>query len=435
MGMGAKEARLLWEVDIEGIGGQLLVADVNGDGRPEIVLRQSPGQLKSDLYDQRGWNTEAERHLHGITAIDLEGNRLWQAGELHRGKDPFCSHGGNDFIVADLDGDGAPEVVSIVWDVLTVFDGATGEVQAERKLPADNFAQVKAGNLKGDPMRQQLVVKVNDAAYPPYEYGNPTYVLDSDLSEMWMTPLYHGSGHAPVCIDVDGDGCDEILIGYNLVDHDGRIVWQIPVENATREHADNINPEDLDGDGRIEIAYSGSIDFFIAGADGEILWKRPHEHSQNTTFGRYRADVDGLTVILNEKWIGMTCYTPDGTALWTKPGVGYAKQRVRGWREDGLDLVIYQPALKREREEVPYHNEPEETHLYWPYLMDGDGDRVMEFPFKKEYNQPRQRIRGFRAYDYGIGYTSLVLDIDGDGRDEVLIYDRGKVLAFGAPGD
>ncbi len=435
MSEALKAARLLWELDIVGIGGQMALADVNGDGKPEILLRQSPGQLKSELYRERGWNTDEERRLCCITAIDLEGNRLWQVGEPHRGEDPYCSHGGNDFITADLDGDGRPEVISIVWDVLRVFDGETGEVRGEKKLPADNFAQVKAGNLKGDPTRQQLVVKVNDGSYPPYEYGNPTFVLDSDLSELWKESHYHGSGHAPVLIDVDGDGCDEMLIGYNLVDSDGALLWSIPVENATREHADNIHPVDLDGDGEVEIAYSGSKDFFVANTRGEVIWRRPHEHSQNTTAGRLRHDVDGLTMILNEKWIGMTCYTPEGEALWQKPGVGYARQPVRGWGEDGLDLVIYTPNLKRQHDEVPYYNDPEETHLYWPFLMDGEGDRAMAFPFKEAYEQPEQRIRGFRAYDYGIGYSPLVVDLDGDGKDEVLIYDRRKVLAFGAPED
>ena len=428
-----KQAQFLWELDISGIGGQFMLSDINGDGKPEILLRQSPGQLKSDLYDKRGWNTPEERRLHCITAIDLAGNRLWQAGEPHRGEHPYCSHGGNDFITADLNGDGLPEVVSIAWDVLTVFDGKTGQVLAEKKLPADNFAQVKAANFKGDPRRQQLVVKVNDAAYPPYEYGNPTYVLDSDLSELWMEPLYHGSGHAPVFLDTDGDGCDEMLIGYNLVDHDGTLLWSIPVENATKEHADNINPADINGDGEIEIAYSGSKDFFVANTKGEVVWARPHDHSQNTTFGRFREDVDGLTVILNEKWIGMTCYTPDGTKLWNKPGVGYAQKRVRGWREDGLDLVMYKPALKKAVEEVPYESVPEETHLYWPYLMDGNGDRVMEIPFQASFNQPRQLVRGFRAYDYGIGYAAQVVDLDGDGNDEILVYDRNRILAFGPP--
>ena len=43
MGEARRDARLLWELDVEGIGGQMIVADVNGDGKLEFLLRQSPG--------------------------------------------------------------------------------------------------------------------------------------------------------------------------------------------------------------------------------------------------------------------------------------------------------------------------------------------------------------------------------------------------------
>ncbi len=245
-----------------------------------------------------------------------------------------------------------------------------------------------------------------------------SHVLDLDKGPglAFLTPITDESNLVVVrimLVEVNLDIVASIVADFDarvigdkyvyLVDNDGTLLWSIPVENATKEHADNINPVDLDGDGKIEIAYSGSKDFFVANTQGEVIWRRPHEHSQNTTTGRFRDDVDGLTTILNEKWIGMTCYTPDGRALWQKPGVGYARQVVRGWREDGLDLVIYGPSLKKQHEEVPYDSVPEDTKNYWPFLMDGDGNRVMEFPFKEDYNQPRQKIRGFRAYDYGIG--------------------------------
>ena len=434
MGRDPKQAQLLWELETEGFGGhELLVSDLDGDGRPELVVRQGPGQMRSDLYEDRGWNTDGERHLHCITAVDLEGRRLWQVGEPHRREDPFCSHGCKDFTAADLDGDGRPEVLAIDWDTLKVYDGLSGAVVTERRLPTDNFAVVMAGALRGDRSRHQVLVKVNDAPYPPYEYGNPTLVLDSDLSELWMTPHYSGSGHSPVLLDVDEDGCDEILIGYNLVDHDGRIVWTIPVENATAEHADHIYPVDLDGDGRMEIAYAGSRDFFVADTEGAVIWRRPHAHSQNSVAGRLRDDVDGLALVLNEKWIGMTCYTADGRKLWSREGVGYARHRVSGWKADGLDLLVYQPHLKREQEEVPYGSVPGDTRLYWPYLIDGNGERAAELPWKVDYEQPSQRIRGARAYDYGIGFQIQVIDLDEDGRDEVIVWDRQRILAFGAP--
>lgn len=63
MGEAQSDARLLWELDVEGIGGQMIVADVTGDGKVEFLLRQSPGQLKSDLYIERGWTKELEEEF------------------------------------------------------------------------------------------------------------------------------------------------------------------------------------------------------------------------------------------------------------------------------------------------------------------------------------------------------------------------------------
>lgn len=38
MGDARRDARLLWELDVEGVGGQMVVADVNGDGRDEVLI-------------------------------------------------------------------------------------------------------------------------------------------------------------------------------------------------------------------------------------------------------------------------------------------------------------------------------------------------------------------------------------------------------------
>ena len=428
-------ATLLWEVETAGFGGnELLVADLDGDGGDvELVTRQSPGQLRSQLNRDRGWNTDAERRIHCITAMDLRGNRLWQVGEPHAEDPPFCGHGEHDFRAADLNGDGLPEVLAIVWDTLTAFDGRTGQVLSEFKLPTDNFSLVKTGAPKGDQSRQQVLVKVNDKPYPPYEYSNPTYVLDSDLSELWIMPHYSGAGHFPTFLDVDKDGCDELLIGYNLVDHDGTLLWTIPIENATAEHADHILPADLNDDGRLELAYSGSKDFFVASLDGEILWRRPHTHSQKSVAGRLRDDVDGLTLILTEKWIGSTCYTPDGEALWSQPIVGDAFHRVSGWRKDGLDLVTFEPKLKASNKDVPFMSNPDLTPDLWPYLMDGEGNRAVEFPWKEDYVQRAQQIRSYRGYDHGIGFRLQLVDLNGDGVDEIVVWDRNRVMAFGPP--
>lgn len=431
------QARLLHSFALGNCGGKLHLADLDGDGRMEFLFRQSAGHLRSFATratpevssEIPAW----ELAVNCLTAFDASGRLLWQVGEPFHGPHPFVSHGGDDLDVAEIDADGIPEIIVVDGDELCVYDAATGARKAARPLPADNFCVVRCGAVRGDPRRKQILVKVTARAYPPFHYGNPTFLLDGGLNEIWKVDHFHGSGHVPVFIDLDGDGCDELLIGYNLVDHDGSLLWTIPVENANADHADHILPGDFDGDGRIEIAYAGSRDYFLAAPDGSILWKRPHEHSQKTMAGRLHDKGWGDTIILNEKWIGMTAYTPQGDRLWSKPGVGYAQAAVRGWTQNGLDLVLYEPQWKSPSDGASYYWNPADSRSLWPCLLDGDGALAVELPWREEYLHPRQLIRGPRAYDFGVGFSACAADINADGIDEVILSDRRRVWIFGPP--
>ena len=45
------------------------------------------------------------------------------------------------------------------------------------------------------------------------------------------------TGHCPLPIDIDGDGKDELLVGYNLLDSDGQLLWSYPI---SEDHTDEI---------------------------------------------------------------------------------------------------------------------------------------------------------------------------------------------------
>ena len=113
--------------------------------------------------------------------------------------------------------------------------------------------------------------------------------------------------------------------------------------------------------------------------------------------------------------------------------MGDAFHRVSGWRKDGLDLVAFEPKLKVPNEDVPFKSSPGQTRDLWPYLMDGEGNRAVEFPWKEDYVQRAQHIRSFRGYDHGIGFRVQRVDLNGDGVDEIVVWDRNRVMAFGPP--
>ena len=54
-------------------------ADINGDGRIELLPLQSPGCYQSDIFDGTRWAVSGrEKRIFCLTAMDRAGRRLWQ---------------------------------------------------------------------------------------------------------------------------------------------------------------------------------------------------------------------------------------------------------------------------------------------------------------------------------------------------------------------
>ena len=193
----------------------LRYGDINGDGKMEIVVSQ-----RQDLQ----WTDYPQ--INCITAMDLEGNVLWQIGEPTDLLPVAMSD--NCLQVYDINGDGADEVI-FCKDLCTyIADGRTGKILKSAPNPRAPVSRVSGGrpyerilgdslticNLTGGPRATNIITKDR--------YAN-VWALDADLNVLWRfecTP-----GHYPIAYDVDGDGCDEVMAGYALVDQDGKMIW------------------------------------------------------------------------------------------------------------------------------------------------------------------------------------------------------------------
>ena len=411
------------------------IADINGDGRPEFLHLQSAGQLRSSIY--RGWKglgiDERDAALHCLTACTEDGTVLWQDGAPWAHEEPFVGHGGSFVLAEDIDADGRVEVVVIRPADIAVLDGATGHMKASLPLPADNFSILNSAQL-GEPAKgRQLIVKVNDAAYAPWEYGNPTLFLNADLTPYAPALGVRGAGHNIVARDIDGDGRDELFIGYSLYDHDLRELWRLdlgPGFDYVEDHADAIVVSDVNGDGKLEVQYSGSEDFFVADLSGHILWKTHAGHSQASAEGPWGPKGE-KRIIMSEKNRGIWGLDAAGTVLWNRTDInGYALSPVRWSRaKDRESWCLFLHTL-RPFEETPFLSDPSWTKGLWPCLIDGDGTLHEVLPWNDAYSWPSRRIRSRRSYDAGVQFLPRAMDIDGDGLDEIIVVDRRNVWFF-----
>ena len=118
------EPILISSLDISRAGKncKILLGDIDGDGRMELVCAQPDGGI-DDRY--------VPHMVVCLTAFSLTGELLWQAGE------PVAQPGGpgSDYPVqiADIDGDGRLEVLAVMDKTLFVLDGADEKEQKRQE--------------------------------------------------------------------------------------------------------------------------------------------------------------------------------------------------------------------------------------------------------------------------------------------------------------
>lgn len=205
------------------------IADVNGDGRSEIVA------ISQDKH---------------IVAVSGDGALLWTSSEQVDYTYPHVN-------VADIDADGAPEVLV---DEL-VLSGATGARKFSLPLPSEaamlgRMTVAADINLDG---RQEIIA------------GNACYSADGDL--LWTAGVFGDYGHWAAVLDADGDDEGEVaMVGggeLGIYDADGTELSRV---SAGTGQPGPPCVADFDGDGEAEIAWASSSLFNVYELDGTVRW-------------------------------------------------------------------------------------------------------------------------------------------------------------------
>lgn len=394
-------------------GAHLQFADLDGDGQKEMLIRQGPGMLCSQVYArghfaENKWIQPEDQKHFCLTAMKMSGEIMWQLAKPWDKERPYRTHDSQQMTkVLDCNGDGKLEIALIEIDELVIRDAATGKELQRTKLPYDCFANLLPAALSGDRTRPEWMLGVEDSTYEEdgWVYGNPTLVLNNDLSVRWDLRHFTGSGHHPMAIDCDGDGRDELLNGYNLIDDDGTIIWSIDITDPML-HCDSRFVDDVNEDGELEVAMAGSKDCMLARlSDGKMLWAVEVAHSQVVVGGRFRDDVKGKQLFFAERNGGAYIFDAWGRELW------------RG------ELLVIPKTVSTDLNDMPDQLLLMDLYGSFPVVMDGHGEVIGVF----EDAGKRKGGNNRRGADFGEIYWLFWDDIDNDGKNEFITYDRDTV--------
>ena len=280
--------KISFDISSAGTGSSMRLGDIDGDGRMEIVLAK-PASVSDPRY--------FPNQVACVTAYSIDGDMLWQTG------DASGNEKASDFDlpiqIYDIDKDGKNEVIVVMSGNLLILDGKTAEIKKQIPLPDQNIGgTVLIADLEGTGYAQNIILK--------NKYSH-IWALDVNLNVLWDAE--GNIGLAPIAYDLNGDGKDEIIAGYNVFSNKGELLWKIDFP----DHANSALVECLyKPDEPVVIIYGPVIRAYTK--DGDFLWEIP-ESAKNIVVGKFRENIDDLDILVLDS---MSLFDNKGNFLYQK---------------------------------------------------------------------------------------------------------------------
>lgn len=255
----ALEVTLEWKYDLEHIISIPVVADLNGDGTPEVVVNATQ-------KDGLSWPGGVIIALDGTT-----GAELWRVDNLPAMM-KYGSHGRSTIAAGDVSGDGLPDIVYAGRpdgngrSRIYAIDGTGKFLWASRTAANQPFVTTVENGAA-------TLVNLDADAAAEVVFG--AAVLDNDGLNVWNQGGNGGTfgtsgsytGGISAAVDLDGDMVPEIVSGRNAWKVDWKVVNNAPSVTLTQLWVNNdggdgypaIADLDLNGTPEVILAANGTI--------------------------------------------------------------------------------------------------------------------------------------------------------------------------------
>jgi len=374
-----------------------IFGDLNGDGVLDVVLRLDNGIR--EMSRDPGVPVELE-------AFTSYGRSLWRR-PLVRHDQCFGSANNVPVVVWDLNGDGKAEVLARLSEqdvvYLAVLDGMSGRIL--RKTPWTRMVS----DFSKSSTRIHMSVAYLDGKTPAIItqtglYENEIFdAYDPQLKKLWTYRSFgetNGSGSHHIDIaDVDGDGRDEVFDGTTVLNPDGTVRWSI-----YREHPDIVAVKHIlpgTKDRQVYYAVESGVHagaYLVEASTGKIIWKLNREDDPRWVHAHvgWASDIwegsPGMEMLTNRDG-----HEAKDQVLFSATGKILMNPFPPGWRP-----VNWTGGAVRE-------------------LMSSSGRQLARFT-----GSVVEPLPGAGPNELGAGACSMVADLAGDYRDEVVCSGRTK---------
>ncbi len=367
------------------------VADINFDGMPEIIVNLT------DLFNSPGTLAVVEGDGSGLLWEDTAAGLAYGAATA----------------VADLDGDGSPEIVGVrenssgllgdgdyqvvawsadgeqLWEsdhyTKLDFDWATAPVISD--MDHDGSPEIVAG---------RVVLNADGTTRGVGEHGHGSYGVTSALG------MTISEASVPAVTDLDLDGTEEIIVGDAAYDADGNTLrMDLSQEDAM------IGVANLDDDPEGEVVAISYDTIRAQDTDGTVLWGPVEIPSANILATPAIADLDGdgYPEIVTAGGNQLVVFNHDGTELWTAAVhdmSGATGASIFDFEGDGVPEVVYID----EQEMVAYDGPTGSVKFY---STDHTSNTMFDYP--------------------------VIADVDADDHAEIVVCNNGWTAALAVYGD
>lgn len=400
------------------------IADLDGDGELEIVLKWDPSDRK-------------DNSMHGLTsptildAYKLDGTKMWR---INLGYNIRSGSHYTQFMVYDLDLDGKAELVcktadgttdnegNTVGDADKIWrDGTTGRIlsgpeyltafNAETGTIIDTTEYIPGrGNVAdwGDEYGNRVdrflaCVAYLDGKTPSVVVGRGYYtrmaitaygLVDGKLTKQWAFDTdknkgeYMGQGNHSIAVaDVDMDGRDEIIYGAAVIDDNGEGLYSIGLGHGDAQHTGDLIP-DRPGLEIFSVHEESDAEFGVEMRDartGEIIWGS----YENADVGRGVSDDIDPNYPGAESWAADKMVSASGELIYEKPSISQNF------------LIYWDGDLGREVQ---------------------DGNHIDKWVPEKNKTQLLFTAKGYESNNGTKATPGITCDILGDWREETILF-------------